>query len=133
MYHFALSVVHTGKIVSEFLFVIERPFVMSRTDLQSGLLSRYLIVYLFSSFQDAVKLAKLVKYISAGTVEYLYTPEDQKYYFLELNPRLQVFLYFCTTSVPHFIVTNEWIHHVLVVVLGRGGGRVLCQLYISST
>ena len=41
-------------------------------------------------FQDAVKLAKLVKYVSAGTVEYLYTPEDQKYYFLELNPRLQV-------------------------------------------
>ena len=37
-----------------------------------------------------MKLAKLVKYVSAGTVEYLYTPEDQKYYFLELNPRLQV-------------------------------------------
>ena len=38
-----------------------------------------------------MKLAKLVKYVSAGTVEYLYTPEDQKYYFLELNPRLQVY------------------------------------------
>ncbi|XP_028408241.1 acetyl-CoA carboxylase-like isoform X2 [Dendronephthya gigantea] len=40
--------------------------------------------------KDAVKLAKLVKYVSAGTVEYLYTADDQKYYFLELNPRLQV-------------------------------------------
>uniref|UniRef100_A0A914WWS0 Acetyl-CoA carboxylase n=1 Tax=Plectus sambesii TaxID=2011161 RepID=A0A914WWS0_9BILA len=40
--------------------------------------------------RDAVKLAKMVGYISAGTVEYLYMPETQEYYFLELNPRLQV-------------------------------------------
>lgn len=40
--------------------------------------------------QDAVNLAKRVGYVSAGTVEYLYLPESQKYYFLELNPRLQV-------------------------------------------
>lgn len=40
--------------------------------------------------QDAVKLAKMVGYISAGTVEYLYNPGDDTYYFLELNPRLQV-------------------------------------------
>ncbi|KRX91996.1 Acetyl-CoA carboxylase [Trichinella pseudospiralis] len=40
--------------------------------------------------KDAVKLAKMVGYISAGTVEYLYLPETQRYYFLELNPRLQV-------------------------------------------
>ncbi|KAI9474788.1 acetyl-CoA carboxylase [Coemansia mojavensis] len=38
----------------------------------------------------AVRLAKLVGYVSAGTVEYLYTPADDKFYFLELNPRLQV-------------------------------------------
>eukprot|EP01128_Nolandella_sp_AFSM9_P005972 TRINITY_DN2995_c0_g1_i1.p1 TRINITY_DN2995_c0_g1~~TRINITY_DN2995_c0_g1_i1.p1 ORF type:complete len:2209 (+),score=622.06 TRINITY_DN2995_c0_g1_i1:78-6704(+) len=36
----------------------------------------------------AVRLAKLVGYVSAGTVEYLYT--DEGFYFLELNPRLQV-------------------------------------------
>lgn len=29
-------------------------------------------------------------YVSAGTVEYMYVPSEQKYYFLELNPRLQV-------------------------------------------
>ncbi|KAJ2159404.1 acetyl-coenzyme-A carboxylase [Coemansia sp. RSA 552] len=38
----------------------------------------------------AVRLAKLVGYVSAGTVEYLYTPADDRFYFLELNPRLQV-------------------------------------------
>uniref|UniRef100_A0A1I7RZR9 biotin carboxylase n=1 Tax=Bursaphelenchus xylophilus TaxID=6326 RepID=A0A1I7RZR9_BURXY len=40
--------------------------------------------------QDAVNLAKKVGYVSAGTVEYMYLPETKKYYFLELNPRLQV-------------------------------------------
>ncbi len=38
----------------------------------------------------AVRLAKLVGYVSAGTVEYLYSHSDDKFYFLELNPRLQV-------------------------------------------
>ncbi|KAH9951182.1 acetyl CoA carboxylase [Amylocystis lapponica] len=38
----------------------------------------------------AVRLAKLVGYVSAGTVEYLYSHADDTFYFLELNPRLQV-------------------------------------------
>ena len=38
--------------------------------------------------QSAVQLAKAVGYV-AGTVEYLYTQQDT-YFFLELNPRLQV-------------------------------------------
>ncbi|KAI4523307.1 hypothetical protein K525DRAFT_254691 [Schizophyllum commune Loenen D] len=38
----------------------------------------------------AVRLAKLVGYVSAGTVEYLYSPSEDYFYFLELNPRLQV-------------------------------------------
>lgn len=38
----------------------------------------------------AVRLGKLVGYVSAGTVEYLYQHADDKFYFLELNPRLQV-------------------------------------------
>ncbi|XP_077270819.1 acetyl-CoA carboxylase isoform X1 [Temnothorax americanus] len=37
----------------------------------------------------AVRLAKMVGYVSAGTVEYLYDTAG-RYYFLELNPRLQV-------------------------------------------
>ncbi|KAG8788142.1 acetyl-coenzyme-A carboxylase [Serendipita sp. 397] len=38
----------------------------------------------------AVRLSKLVGYVSAGTVEYLYSPADNTFCFLELNPRLQV-------------------------------------------
>jgi acetyl-CoA carboxylase/biotin carboxylase 1 len=38
----------------------------------------------------AVSLGRLVGYVSAGTVEYLYSHEEDKFYFLELNPRLQV-------------------------------------------
>ncbi|EJD34911.1 hypothetical protein AURDEDRAFT_117527 [Auricularia subglabra TFB-10046 SS5] len=38
----------------------------------------------------AVRLSKLVGYVSAGTVEYLYSHQEDSFYFLELNPRLQV-------------------------------------------
>lgn len=38
----------------------------------------------------AVALAKAVHYANAGTVEYLYSESEAKFYFLELNPRLQV-------------------------------------------
>ena len=38
----------------------------------------------------AVSLAKAVGYTNAGTVEYLYAEQEAKFYFLELNPRLQV-------------------------------------------
>ncbi|KAI0901591.1 acetyl-CoA carboxylase [Annulohypoxylon nitens] len=45
----------------------------------------------FRGMEDAaVRLGRLVGYVSAGTVEYLYSHEDDKFYFLELNPRLQV-------------------------------------------
>lgn len=45
----------------------------------------------FSSMENAaVRLGKLVGYVSAGTVEYLYSHSEDKFYFLELNPRLQV-------------------------------------------
>jgi len=35
-------------------------------------------------------LAKSVQYVGAATVEYLYDLETGRYFFLELNPRLQV-------------------------------------------
>jgi len=38
----------------------------------------------------AMRLTALVGYSGAGTVEYLYSATEHKYYFLELNPRLQV-------------------------------------------
>lgn len=37
----------------------------------------------------AVKLMKKVGYVNAGTVEFLVTP-DQQFYFIEVNPRIQV-------------------------------------------
>ncbi|KAI9138810.1 acetyl-CoA carboxylase [Paraphysoderma sedebokerense] len=40
--------------------------------------------------KSAVRLAQLVGYENAGTVEFLYDIETSQYYFLELNPRLQV-------------------------------------------
>jgi len=38
----------------------------------------------------AQRLTQSIGYIGAGTVEYLYNAESKKYFFLELNPRLQV-------------------------------------------
>ncbi len=40
-------------------------------------------------FADAVKLAKRVGYKNAGTLEFL-VDSDQNYYFIEMNPRIQV-------------------------------------------
>ncbi|MFJ4142340.1 urea carboxylase [Pseudomonas sp. NPDC089734] len=38
----------------------------------------------------AIKLARAVHYRSAGTVEFVFDSEDQRFYFLEVNTRLQV-------------------------------------------
>lgn len=40
-------------------------------------------------YQDAVKLAKAVNYQNAGTLEFL-VDKDENYYFIEMNPRIQV-------------------------------------------
>lgn len=39
---------------------------------------------------SALKLAKAVKYDSVGTVEFLYDMDDKKFYFMEMNTRIQV-------------------------------------------
>jgi acetyl-CoA carboxylase/biotin carboxylase 1 len=39
---------------------------------------------------SAQRLTQSIGYIGAGTVEYLYNAQTNQYYFLELNPRLQV-------------------------------------------
>lgn len=39
---------------------------------------------------SAVNLAKHVNYNSAGTVEFLYDQDEQKFYFMEMNTRIQV-------------------------------------------
>lgn len=45
----------------------------------------------FKEMQRAAqRLTQTIGYIGAGTVEYLYNADTDKYFFLELNPRLQV-------------------------------------------
>lgn len=39
---------------------------------------------------SAVKLAEFVGYDSVGTVEYLYDQDEEKFYFMEMNTRIQV-------------------------------------------
>ena len=39
---------------------------------------------------DAIKLARAVDYVNAGTVEFLVLPETGEHFFIECNPRIQV-------------------------------------------
>lgn len=41
-------------------------------------------------FQTAIRLMRKINYTSAGTVEFLFDQESKKFYFLEVNTRLQV-------------------------------------------
>ncbi|KAF2494462.1 hypothetical protein BU16DRAFT_40779 [Lophium mytilinum] len=40
--------------------------------------------------QDALRMAREIQYFSLGTFEFLVQPDTKEYYFLEVNPRLQV-------------------------------------------
>ncbi|POW05114.1 hypothetical protein PSHT_10947 [Puccinia striiformis] len=63
---------HLEKIIEEAPVTIARPETFEQME------------------KAAVRLAKLVGYVSAGTTEFLYEASTDKFYFLELNPRLQV-------------------------------------------
>src|SRR5699024_2540711 len=40
--------------------------------------------------EASVKAAKAVNYTGAGTIEYIFDRKDQKFYFMEMNTRIQV-------------------------------------------
>lgn len=65
--------------------------------------------------QAARRLAKCVNYVGAATVEYLYSMDTGEYYFLELNPRLQVCNYFS------IILTN--LNALMIALLKRGSNK----------
>ena len=79
--------------------------------------------------EAAVRLAKMVGYVSAGTVEYLYM-ENSGFYFLELNPRLQVRKPHCTpvcfspSTVGHWS-THYHIHCGLLSLHALTGGCLM--------
>lgn len=68
--------------------------------------------------EDAVKIAKLVGYESAGTVEYMYLPDENRYYFLELNPRLQV-EHPCTEMIARINIPGIQIQIAMGIPLQR--------------
>lgn len=47
----------------------------------------------------AQRLTQNIGYRGAGTVEYLYNPESNSFFFLELNPRLQVCVRACVVPL----------------------------------
>lgn len=51
--------------------------------------------------EQAVALAKAVKYSSAGTVEFL-VDSKKNFYFLEMNTRLQVRIFFSLLHAIYF-------------------------------
>ena len=48
----------------------------------------------------AARLALMVGYTHAGTVEYLFMEDTQEFFFLELNPRLQARLGHAPHPIP---------------------------------
>ncbi len=56
--------------------------------------------------EDAVKAALAVDYEGAGTIEFIFIPETQEYYFIEMNTRIQV--EHCITEMITGIDLVQW-------------------------
>lgn len=77
----------------------------------------------------AVKLMKAVGYISAGTVEFLVTP-DQQFYFIEVNPRIQV-EHTITEMITGIDIVQAQLHIADGATLGSDDIGIPSQDYIA--
>ncbi len=86
----------------------------------------------------AIKAAKAVDYLGAGTVEFL-VDEEKNFYFLEMNTRIQV-----EHSVTEFVTGTDLIKEQLLVAAGESlslaqaditanGWSIECRLYAEDT
>src|SRR5580698_7706670 len=70
-------------------------------------------------FDCAVRLAAAVRYRSAGTVEFIYDCDSGKFYFLEVNTRLQV-----EHGVTEEVTGIDLVEWMVSVAAGHGIGQV---------
>jgi pyruvate carboxylase len=61
----------------------------------------------------AVQLARKAKYCNAGTVEFLYDMDTEKWYFIEVNPRIQV-----EHTVTEMVTGIDLVHAQILVAQG---------------
>ncbi|KAJ4299316.1 hypothetical protein N0V90_004560 [Kalmusia sp. IMI 367209] len=65
--------------------------------------------------EDAIRMAKSIKYFSLGTFEFLLNPTSGTYYFLEINPRLQV-----EHTITESLTTIDIVKAQLLLAQGAG-------------
>lgn len=68
-----------------------------------------------SVIEAAVRMAKAIRYQSLGTWEFLVSPNNSQFYFMEINPRLQV-----EHTVTEAICGVDLVRWQLLIALGKG-------------
>ncbi|PYF01936.1 pyruvate carboxylase [Rhodopseudomonas faecalis] len=74
----------------------------------------------------AVAIAKATNYVAAGTVEFLMDADTGKFYFIEVNPRIQV-EHTVTEQVTGIDIVKAQIHIIEGETIGRPGSGVPAQ------